>query len=153
MQNIIGYLALHAKYLIGTVNCFQSQWVYTMISFTTIKAQWHTNTQTALYMSHWFVLTWSMPAMYGIHSFSKTFGRCPEICLQSLLEALGLGLYPDMLNHLNLPELETRRKMLYKFVNNLVFFPEAPPVHCDIHYIEFYICCCAEYVWWTQVSM
>ena len=47
--------------------------------------------------------------------------------------------YAEMLNLLNLPELQTRRKLLklsllYKFVNNLAFFPEAPLDHRDIYY-------------------
>ena len=47
--------------------------------------------------------------------------------------------YAEMLNLLNLPELQTRRKilklsLLYKFVNNLAYFPEAPFDHRDIYY-------------------
>ena len=47
--------------------------------------------------------------------------------------------YAEMLKLFNLPELQTRRKilklsLLYKFVNNLAFFPEAPLDHRDIYY-------------------
>ena len=55
---------------------------------------------------------------------------------QGVLEILG---YWEILNSLNLPSLETRRKvqkltLLYKFVNNLAVFPEAPLTFRAVNY-------------------
>ena len=46
--------------------------------------------------------------------------------------------YPDMLDLLNLPKLETRRKvaklsMMYKIVNSLVVFPESSAIFQPVH--------------------
>ena len=57
-----------------------------------------------------------------------------RVCLKSW----DIG-YPEILNSLNLPSLETRRKvqkltLLYKFVNNLAVFPETPLTFRTVNY-------------------
>lgn len=110
-------------------------WVYSIIS---LSLRWHTNTQKALYLIDSSSLGLCQPCLGASPSQRHSFiGRCPVSSLQSSLEALaGIGnILIRMLNHLNLSELETRRKilslsLLYMCVNNLVFFHEAPLVHC-----------------------
>ena len=67
-----------------------------------------------------------------VESVQRFAGR---VCLKSW----DIG-YPEILNSLNLPSLETRRKvqkliLLYKFVNNLALFPEAPLTFCTVNYL------------------
>ena len=66
-----------------------------------------------------------------VDSVQRFAGR---VCLKSW----DIG-YPEILNSLNLPSLETRRKvqkliLLYKFVNNLALFPEAPLTFRTVNY-------------------
>ena len=66
-----------------------------------------------------------------VESVQRFAGR---VCLKSW----DIG-YPEILNSLNLPSLETRRKvqkliLLYKFVNNLALFPEAPLIFHTVNY-------------------
>ena len=64
-----------------------------------------------------------------LESVQRFAGR---VCLKSW----DIG-YPEILNS-NLPSLETRWKVqkltLYKFVNNLAVFPEAPLTLCTVNY-------------------